>query len=45
MFNIVANNYRLVTAIDYKRQIIFIIGTHEEYDKIDAATVQYDSRD
>ena len=37
---------RLVTAIDYKRQIIFIkwIGTHAAYDKIVAKTVRYESQ-
>jgi mRNA interferase HigB len=43
VFNIKGNHYRLVTAIDYRRQILFIkwVGTHMEYDKIDARTVQY----
>jgi mRNA interferase HigB len=44
VFNIKGNDYRLVTAIDYPRQIIFIkwIGSHREYDKIDARTVEYE---
>lgn len=43
VFNIKGNSYRLVTAIDYKRQIVFVkwIGTHTDYDKIDVRTVQY----
>ncbi len=43
VFNIKGNDYRLVTAIDYRRQIVFIkwLGTHRDYDKIDARTVQY----
>jgi mRNA interferase HigB len=43
VFNIKGNDYRLVTAIDYRRQIIFLkwIGPHRDYDKIDARTVQY----
>jgi len=43
VFNIKGNDYRLVTAIDYRRQIIFIkwIGAHRDYDKIDARTVKY----
>lgn len=38
IFNICGNNYRLVVHINYLRQWIFIrfIGTHNEYDKIDA---------
>lgn len=43
VFNIKGNDYRLVTAINYPRQIIFIkwIGSHRDYDKIDARTVKY----
>ena len=35
VFNIKGNDYRLVTKIDYKNQIILIqkIGTHAEYSK------------
>ena len=43
VFNLKGNDYRLVTAIDYSRRIIFIkwIGSHKQYDKIDVRTVQY----
>ena len=43
VFNIKGNAYRLVTAIDYRRQIVFIkwLGPHRDYDRIDARTVQY----
>jgi mRNA interferase HigB len=43
VFNIKRNDYRLVTAIDYRREMIFIkwIGTHRDYDSIDARTVEY----
>ena len=43
VFNIKGNDYRLVTAIDYRRQIVFIkwIGSHKDYDKIDAKTIRY----
>jgi mRNA interferase HigB len=43
VFNIKGNDYRLVTAIDYRREMIFIkwIGTHGDYDRIDARTVEY----
>lgn len=41
VFNIEGNNYRLVAKINYDKQWLFIrfIGTHEEYDKIDASTI------
>jgi len=44
VFNIGGNKYRLVVAIDYVRQACFVkfIGTHEEYDSIDAQTVQHE---
>jgi mRNA interferase HigB len=41
VFNIKGNDYRLVVAIDYEFQVILIrfIGTHKQYDKIDAKTI------
>lgn len=41
VFNIKGNNYRLIIHIRYEIGIIFIcfIGTHKEYDKIDANIV------
>jgi mRNA interferase HigB len=41
VFNIKGNDYRLVVAIDYDFQVIFIrfIGNHKQYDKIDAKTI------
>ncbi len=43
VFNIKGNSYRLVAAIDYRRQIVFIkwVGSHRAYDKIDVKTVKY----
>lgn len=41
VFNIKGNSYRLVTKFNFEKQWIFIrfIGTHEEYNKIDANTI------
>ena len=41
VFNIKGNTYRLVVAMDYEFQVIFIrfIGTHGQYDKIDVKTI------
>ncbi|MBB5048501.1 mRNA interferase HigB [Rhodopseudomonas rhenobacensis] len=40
-FEIAGGNYRLIVAIDFGRQIAFVkfIGTHGDYDKINALTV------
>jgi mRNA interferase HigB len=41
VFNIKGNDYRLIVAINYEFQIIFIrfIETHKQYDKIDVKTI------
>jgi mRNA interferase HigB len=43
VFNIKGNAYRLVVAVDYPRQIVFIkwLGTHAQYDRIDVKKVKY----
>uniref|UniRef100_UPI004048D492 type II toxin-antitoxin system HigB family toxin n=1 Tax=Roseivirga sp. TaxID=1964215 RepID=UPI004048D492 len=41
VFNIKGNDYRLVAKFNFEKSWIFIrfIGTHAEYDKIDANTI------
>jgi mRNA interferase HigB len=41
VFNIKGNDYRLVAAVHYDTQRLFVrfIGTHREHDRIDAETV------
>jgi mRNA interferase HigB len=41
VFNIKGNHYRLIVKINYKYQMCWIrfIGTHSDYDKIDATTI------
>jgi mRNA interferase HigB len=42
VFNIAGNKYRLIVAFAYRMQIAHIkfVGTHQEYDRVDAATVE-----
>ena len=41
VFNIKGNNYRLIIKLNYHYQMVWIrfIGTHAQYDKVDAATI------
>lgn len=42
VFNIKGNDYRLIVAIAYKVGVVYIkfIGTHTQYDAVDAETVE-----
>ena len=41
VFDIKGNSYRLVTYVRYPFQLVYLrfLGTHAEYDKIDATTI------
>ena len=41
VFNVKGNDYRVVASLDYERRAVFIkfVGSHAEYDKIQAETV------
>ena len=41
VFNIAGNKYRIVAKINYAYQVLYIrfVGTHAEYDRIDANTI------
>ena len=41
VFNLKGNTYRLVVQLHYNTRIVFVrfVGTHTDYDKIDATTI------
>jgi mRNA interferase HigB len=41
VFNIKGNDYRLVVLAEYRKGLLFIrfVGTHYDYDRIDASTL------
>ncbi len=41
VFNIAGNKYRLIVWINYPYRVVYIrfVGTHRQYDKVDAQTV------
>ena len=43
VFNIRGNTYRLIALIIFKVRTVYIlfVGTHQEYDQVNAATVTY----
>jgi mRNA interferase HigB len=40
-FEVAGGDYRLIAAFNFRRQIVFVkfLGTHADYDKVDALTV------
>ena len=45
IFNIKGNDYRLIVSVNFKQLAAYIIwfGTHREYDKINAETIEFDT--
>ena len=45
IFNIKGNEYRLILSVNFAQAAAYIIwfGTHKEYDKIDAASIEFDA--
>jgi mRNA interferase HigB len=45
VFNIKGNDYRLVVSVNFRQLAAYLIwfGTHKAYDKIDTATVEFDT--
>jgi mRNA interferase HigB len=42
VFNVKGNSHRLVTHFNFSTQVVYIrfVGTHNQYDKIDANTIR-----
>lgn len=46
IFNVKGNDYRLIASVNFKQLAAYVIwfGTHKEYDKINAETIQFDTK-
>ncbi len=46
IFNIKGNEFRLIISVNFRQQAAYIIwfGTHVEYNRIDAASVEFNTR-
>lgn len=46
IFNIKGNDYRLIVSVNFHQRAAYIIwfGTHNEYDRINAETVSFDTK-
>ena len=45
VFNIKGNDFRLIVSINFSQAAAYVIwfGTHKEYDKIDVATIAFET--
>jgi mRNA interferase HigB len=45
IFNIKGNDYRLIVSVNFRQLAAYVIwfGSHQEYDKINAATIEFDT--
>jgi mRNA interferase HigB len=45
VFNIKGNEFRLIVSINFSQNACYIIwfGSHKEYDKIEVATISFDT--
>lgn len=43
VFNVKGNEYRVIAQVDFQYRAVFVkfVGTHAEYDKVDAETVDH----
>ncbi len=43
VFNVKGNEYRVIAQVDFQYRAVFVkfVGTHAEYDKVDAVTVDH----
>ena len=46
VFNIKGNSYRPVVSVDFEKSMVWIkwLGTHRDYDRIDALKVEHEKR-
>jgi mRNA interferase HigB len=46
VFNVKGNQYRLIVVVQYQHGIVYLrfVGTHQEYGRIDAASIERSSR-
>ena len=46
VFNVKGNSCRLIVAVDFEKSIVWIkwIGTHRQYDRVDAGKVEHERK-